>query len=151
MKKLSYILILFFLSCNEIKTGKVVSVHDGDSLTLLLRNGDKIRVRLAECDANELDQPFGYEAKEFTENHLLNRTIEIKQVAIDKYKRHVCKVYINGQYFDKELVLAGWAVVYRKYASYDMYNAELEAKNKGVGIWSQEEIMPFKWRKIHHK
>ena len=149
MKKYSYILIaLFLFSCNSYK-GKCIACHDGDSITLLTESGKVLKIRLAECDANELGQPKGYEAKLFTESHLLNREIVAKQIAIDKYHRHVCKVYVNGVYFDKELVLAGWAVVYRKYASNDMWEAQQEAKSKRIGIWTGNEILPYKWRKEH--
>lgn len=150
MKLFIYILILLFISSCR-RDAKCISVHDADTITLLLHNGEQIKVRLAECDANELGQPFGYEAKLFTERYLLNRNIEIKQIAIDKYKRCVCKIYVDGKYFDKELVLAGLAVVYRRYASNDMWEAQQYAKSKRIGIWSGNEIMPFRWRKTHRK
>jgi len=44
-------------------TGRVVGVHDGDTLTL--RVGTRqVKVRLAETDAPELKQPYGQKAKQ---------------------------------------------------------------------------------------
>lgn len=145
--KLTGFLLIFLISCSY--KGKIISCHDGDTVTMLTDNGKLMKIRLAECDANEIGQPGGEEAKQFTINHLLNHEVSAKQIATDKYHRPVCKIYISGSYFNKELVSAGWAVVYRKYASSDMYSASMEAKSKRLGIWSGTEIMPFVWRKTH--
>ena len=40
-------------------TGKVVSIHDGDTLTLLSAQNLQIKIRLAEIDTPESAQPFG--------------------------------------------------------------------------------------------
>lgn len=40
-------------------TGKVVSVHDGDTVTVRTDNGQTLKVRLQGIDVPELKQPFG--------------------------------------------------------------------------------------------
>ena len=40
-------------------SGRVVGVHDGDTLTVLTAGNVQIKVRLVEIDAPELKQPFG--------------------------------------------------------------------------------------------
>lgn len=47
----------------EEHTGVVVSVHDGDTLTMLVEK-QQVKVRLAEIDAPELRQAFGNRSKE---------------------------------------------------------------------------------------
>lgn len=42
--------------------GLVVSVHDGDTLTVLVGK-QQIKVRLAEIDAPELGQPYGQRSR----------------------------------------------------------------------------------------
>ena len=48
---------------DEIK-GHVVSIADGDTLTILVSGHDQIKVRLAEIDAPEKSQPFGQRSKQ---------------------------------------------------------------------------------------
>ena len=48
-------------------TGKIVGVHDGDTLTLLVSDGARfkqVKVRLAEIDTPESKQPYGQRAKQ---------------------------------------------------------------------------------------
>jgi endonuclease YncB( thermonuclease family) len=45
-------------------TGKVVSVHDGDTLTLRTDDGRTLKVRLQGIDAPELGQPFGKRSRD---------------------------------------------------------------------------------------
>lgn len=44
-------------------TGRVVGVHDGDTLTLLVSH-QQVKVRLVGIDAPELAQPYGQKAKQ---------------------------------------------------------------------------------------
>lgn len=48
----------------ETLSGKVVGVHDGDTLTLLVAGNRPVKVRLAGMDAPELNQPYGQQAKQ---------------------------------------------------------------------------------------
>ena len=52
----------------ETLTGRVVGVHDGDTLTLLVEGNRQIKVRLAGIDAPELSQPYGQKAKQALSN-----------------------------------------------------------------------------------
>jgi len=45
-------------------TGKVVSVHDGDTLTAVDASNTQHKVRLAGIDAPETKQPFGTKARD---------------------------------------------------------------------------------------
>lgn len=40
-------------------TGKVISVADGDTITILTAEHEQLRIRLAEIDAHDGGQPFG--------------------------------------------------------------------------------------------
>jgi micrococcal nuclease len=42
---------------NEVYEGKVVKVLDGDSINII-QQGKEVRIRLAEIDSPERDQPF---------------------------------------------------------------------------------------------
>lgn len=44
--------------------GRVVSVHDGDTITVLVAHR-QTEIRIAEIDTPELDRPFGRRSREF--------------------------------------------------------------------------------------
>jgi endonuclease YncB( thermonuclease family) len=43
--------------------GKVVGVHDGDTITVLKDGNTQVKVRLNQIDAPEIGQPFGQASK----------------------------------------------------------------------------------------
>ena len=44
-------------------TGRVVAVHDGDTITIERASGERVRVRLWGVDCPEGDQPWGSDAE----------------------------------------------------------------------------------------
>ena len=58
----------------RILTGRVVSIADGDTLTLLV-DREQIRIRLAQIDAPESNQPYGKKAKAALPERMTSRMI----------------------------------------------------------------------------
>ena len=67
---------------------KVISVTDGDTINVI-RNGQRVVIRLYGIDAPEKDQSFGQHAKDLTSALIMGREVDIEQKAIDHYKRIV--------------------------------------------------------------
>lgn len=76
-------------------TGLVVSVHDGDTLTVLVEK-QQIKVRLAEIDAPELRQPFGNHSKQSLAELCLLQSVKVELIAKDRYGRSVGTVECAG-------------------------------------------------------
>ena len=72
-------------------TGLVVSVHDGDTLTILVGK-QQIKVRLAEIDAPELRQSFGNRSKQSLAELCFQQSAKMDVIARDRYGRSVGKV-----------------------------------------------------------
>ena len=74
------VLILIVILClqisvchSEVFRGDVVRIADGDTVTVLIENDRKIRVRLLGIDTPELDQAFGIEAREYLAQMILGK------------------------------------------------------------------------------
>jgi micrococcal nuclease len=96
-------------------TGKVVGVHDGDTLTLLTADKRQIKVRLAEIDTPESRQPYGSRAKQALSDKVFGKTITLEPETVDRYGRVVGYVILDGRDVNREMVREGHAWVYRQY------------------------------------
>jgi micrococcal nuclease len=74
--------------CASIYEGKVVGVLDGDTLTVLI-SGGQIKVRLAEIDAPEKQQPFGQRSKQSLSDLVYGKRVKVNQEDRDRYGRVV--------------------------------------------------------------
>ena len=146
MKYYIAFILIVFCSCKNY-SGKIISVHDGDSVTMLSK-GKVYKIRLYEIDAAELQQTYGIEAKEYLSNLVLNKTVEAKEIAIDKYHRHVCKLFLNGLYINEQMVVSGNAWAFIPYCSKKLLNEQIETKEKHLGLWAYPAISPYNFR--HH-
>lgn len=129
---------------------KVVGVKDGDTFVILFEGKEQI-VRFAHIDCPEKKQPFGKKAKYFVSDMCFGKNIKlIHEDKYDRYKRLIAEVILkDGTNLNKELVKQGLAWHFKKYSDDLEYsNLEIEAKNKRIGLWSEENpIQPWEWRK----
>lgn len=128
---------------------KVVSITDSDTI-IVLREGVQKRIRLYGIDCPEKKQPFGTRAKQFTGRLAHEKTVTLRPHGKDRNGRIIAEVILpDGRNLNHEIVKAGFAWWFRKYAPTDKELARLEAearKNKR-GIWSEPEpIAPWLYR-----
>lgn len=128
---------------------KVISVSDGDTITVLNDSKKQIRVRLASIDAPEKSQPFGTQAKKFTSKLIFGKQVLIKDGGSDQYNRVLGTVYLGSQNINKAIVYNGYAWAYRRYVKDSSYIAlEKDAKLHKRGLWSDKNaIAPEIWRR----
>ena len=138
------------LSEGDSYRGEVVSIADGDTLTILI-DKKTYKIRLAQIDTPERKQPYGNEAKKVLSDLVFNKTISIKIETIDRYGRYVADIYLDRNHINAEMVKRGVAWVYQKYAKDEkLYTMENEAKAAKRGIWSlseNDQVPPWEWRK----
>lgn len=155
MKKLTLITLLLMLTlvpalANTRKTVQFSKCTDGDTAHFLM-DGEDITVRFLAIDTPEYTkekEPYGKEASEYTCSAISNATqLELEyddgSDTSDKYGRHLAWVYVDGRLLQKELVEEGLAEVAYLYGDYaytdELYEAQEQAKDKGLNIWSGEE------------
>jgi len=157
-KDIFFLILIYFLllpiSANAFP-GKVVSITDGDTVKILRTDTHiQVKIRLAGIDTPEKKQAFGQKAKKFTASLIANRVVEVKPITKDRYGRTVGYIYCDGEDVNLEIVKAGYAWVYRRYApkpksKADKYfKCESQAKNRKLGLWADPHpVPPWEWRK----
>ena len=128
--------------------GKVVSVHDGDTLTLLV-DRRQVKVRLASIDAPELGQAFGRASREELASICAGGTAFVLEQGRDRYGRTLGNVRCGSWDANAEQVRRGMAWVYTQYApaGSPLYALEGQARRERRGLWSEPEpVAPWTWR-----
>ena len=147
MKTFHTVLILLFLSSlpefAASWSGMVVGVTDGDTITVMHRGKPEV-IRLFGIDCPEKDQDFGTRAKQFTSDMVFRKIVEVVPIGETSYGRPVAWVFVNGKSLNKELIRAGLAWWYRRYAPHESELAQLEAvaRENRIGLWSQPNPTP---------
>ncbi|MDE0210895.1 MAG: thermonuclease family protein [Boseongicola sp.] len=129
-----------------------VHVVDGDTL----RVGGKA-VRLFGIDAPELRQfckaqgkryACGWRAREYLESLVRGKRVECHFLSDDRYGRHVSRCVIDGQRdLAYKMVLAGWALDYRRYSGGYYSAPERRARVLKRGMWAGKFLAPWEWRR----
>ncbi len=134
----------------EVIPGRVVGVHDGDTLTLLTAEKKSVKVRLYGIDAPETKQAFGARAKEELSSLVFGKDVRVEVVDKDRYGRTVGRVAYGGASVNEAMVRRGFAWWYRDFAKGDkvLEGAQAEAKAAKRGLWTEADpIAPWLWRR----
>lgn len=154
MLKSVFHFIVFFLlfpCLTYAVTGKVISIADGDTITIL-SDKSQHKIRLYGIDTPEKGQAFGNAAKKYTSKLVAGKTVDVEDYDTDKYGRTVGVVFVNGVNVNQSLINAGLAWQYQKYckASFcgDWVRLEERAKATGIGLWAENDpVPPWDWRR----
>lgn len=129
--------------------GRVVNVHDGDTLTILSAR-QQIRVRLADIDAPELGQGFGRASRESLAALCAGQQSAVTPTATDRYGRTVARVSCRSTDAATHQVASGMAWVFTRYAptGSPLYSLQGAAKAERRGLWSAPQpVPPWEWRR----
>ena len=129
--------------------GKVTRVVDGDTVAFKVHKGPVEKVRLADIDTPERDQPWGTEATTALRKWLMTKPARIEVVDTDRYGRLVATLWVDDENINRRLVKEGHAWVYRKYLrDTSLIKLEARAKSAKTGLWSSNNaIKPSDWRR----
>ena len=143
--RLAAVVLLWLLAWSSVAfawTGKVVGVHDGDTLSVL-RNGRAIKLRLNAIDAPELHQSFGQQSRKSLSGLCYGRFASVEPVSQDKYDRIVARVLCGGRDVNAEQLRRGMAWHYTQYShSQELQALEDEARSHRRGLWSSGKAEP---------
>jgi len=148
------LILVASVQSDDLMTARVISVTDGDNLTVLDPDNKQVLIRLQGLDCPELEQPFGEQAKAFTSNQCFGRIITYQMVGLDKFDRTIAIVYLeDGRELNLELLKAGLAWHLKRYLDRPAYaEAEQEARQAGIGLWADKDpTPPWEWRRERRK
>lgn len=131
---------------------RVVALSDGDTFTCLDAAQQQHKIRLANIDTPEKNQPYGAKAKQVLSGLIFNKQVLIETQGFDRYGRTIGLTYIDGINVNREMVARGAAWVYPQYNRDQSLPAlENAAKSASLGIWAQGQakvIPPWEWRTL---
>lgn len=154
-----FILTAFFVLTTaanaETLQGRVVSIADGDTVTVLDSSNTQWKIRLMGIDAPEKKMPFGQRSKENLSALVFDKQVLVEYSKQDRYGRTVGKILINGVDANLQQVKAGMAWHYKQYqreqsaADQMSYTeAEEQARVGRKGLWvDADPVPPWDWRK----
>ncbi len=140
-------------------TGRVAHVSDADTVRVVVAStctvracpsvGESVRVRLAEIDAPESDQPYGDEATAALVELIDGVTLKVVQTDTDHYGRAIGQLVYQDVWINGWLVGEGHAWVYPRYAdSPELFEWQDEAREARRGLWAADDPMePWLWRR----
>ena len=142
------LLVLTTLTGYSQLVGKVISVADGDTFTMLVNN-EQIKIRLHGIDCPEKGQDFGTVAKKFISDRVFGKIVSVEKLDTDRYGRTIGMVTVDGLNINEELLKAGLAWHYKQYdKNPEWARMEQDAKNAKKGLWVQPNaIPPWEWRR----
>jgi endonuclease YncB( thermonuclease family) len=130
--------------------GRVVAVHDGDTVTVLSA-GVARRVRLLGIDAPERGQPYASVSRRALATRVAGREVTVVERGKDSFGRALGRVLVAGTDANTAQVQDGHAWVFRRYETDPALIAlEAEAKAAGRGLWRDSApVPPWVWRETH--
>ncbi|MES2900312.1 MAG: thermonuclease family protein [Pseudomonadota bacterium] len=127
---------------------KVISVADGDTLTVL-RDRTPFKIRLANIDAPEKAQPFGTRSRLSLAELCYGKDASYTVQSLDRYKRAIAVVTCDGVEANRQQVARGMAWVYVRYnADRSLPVVEGQARQAGRGLWREDSaVAPWEFRR----
>lgn len=137
--------------------GRVIVVIDGDTVLFqpdrpAARTRAFLKIRLADIDAPEKDQPYGARATLALRELVLKQTVEINTLAIDRYGRTIAQLQHGSTQVNAELVRLGAAwVLPRTRRTSALLDVQAEARAARRGLWADTApTPPWTWRRAQN-
>jgi len=127
---------------------RVVSVHDGDTITCIDAGNTQRKVRLHGIDAPELGQPYSRASRDRLAALARGKAATVHRHGRDRYGREIASVEVEGDDLAHRLVIEGLAWHYRRYSrDAGLAAAEAEARAARRGLWAEPApVAPWDYR-----
>jgi len=145
-----YLVLLFLLiswTATETARGRVITVTDGDTITILTTKNTQEKIRLLDIDAPERNQSYYEKSRQFLSNMVAGKTVRVVYKDRDQYGRILGIVYVGRKNVNEEMIKAGLAWNYHYSTNKKYADLEAEAKRKKLNIFSERNpTNPYNFR-----
>lgn len=146
MKRAGFAVLGLLLSsvlwANEIISGKVINVVDGNTLELLANDNETYKILLYGIDSPEIEQEFGGKSKRFLEKLILNKNVEVAIHGKDRMGIRLGIILINGEDPRKMLLEEGLAWTSERQPIQELEIIKEKAREKEKGLWKEQYPTP---------
>lgn len=137
------VMMSFDVATDNIITGKVVKVIDGNTFQVRGDDNQTHKILLVGIDSPELGQEFGREAKKFLEKLILGKKVTLHFMGSDRNGNPIMEVRINGVKDPRiELLKEGLAWTTENSAPGDLEQYRSSAQLRNKGLWQQNNPVP---------
>ncbi len=145
--KSARLIMLFLLSssvlwANEMISGKVVTVIDGNTLKVYASDNETYKILLYGIDSPELTQEYGDKAKRTLEKLILDKSVSIEIQGKDRWGNRLGIVLIDGEDPREKLLEEGLAWTSEKNPMEQFELIRVKAQEKGKGLWKETDPTP---------
>jgi micrococcal nuclease len=146
MKSVRIVLIGLFLTstawANEVISGKVITVIDGNTLEISTNENETYRILLFGIDSPELGQEYGEKAKRLLEKLILEKNISVEIQGKDRLGNRLGTILIDSKDLRIELLEEGLAWTAERQPIKDLEIIKEKARVKKKGLWKENEPTP---------
>ena len=139
---LAGLLLCSVLFANEIISGKVITVIDGNTLEVFTSENETYKILLFGIDSPELGQEFGEKAKLHLEKLILNKSVNIEIQGKDRLGNRFGIIKNEDLDPRKELLQEGLAWTSEKQPLPELEVIKEKAREKGKGLWKEQDPTP---------
>ena len=135
------------------KRGEVVRIIDGDTIEMLTRQNEAIKIRLEHIDAPEKKQAFTKRSKQLLSDLVFQEEVILRgNLKKDRYGRLIAVVFRARDELEVnlEMIKQGMAWHFKRYSKDETYaKAEIEARESKRGLHADQNAMPpWEFRKL---
>jgi len=129
-------------------TAIVTAVVNGDTITVLTRDKQQVKIRLYGIDCPERNRHFGARAKQAASDAVFGKNVTIQPINTDSYGRMVAVVLMpGGKSLNEHLVRNGMASVNPQFCTQKeicepLRKLEQAARGQRHGLWADKDQKP---------
>ena len=137
------LLVSIFAWANEIISGKVVTVIDGNTVEVIAADHSTYKIMLHGIDCPELGQDYGDKAKRYLEKLLLAKPVTVEVKGKDRSGTRIGVIILDGETDPRyELLKEGLAWTAEVNPNPELEGLKEKAREKGKGLWKQDNPTP---------
>jgi micrococcal nuclease len=143
-----FFLLPSMLWANEVISGKVISVIDGNTFEILTAEKESYKIMFFGIDSPELTQEYGEKAKDFLEKMILEKTISVEIQGKDRWGTRLGTFEVDGEDPRIKLLEEGLAWTAERNPIEALDALKEKAKQDGKGLWQETEpVAPWTFRR----